>query len=247
VRVIFFINFVIQVMKNHITLWGLFISASMLFSCVSVHDGNLTGNAALSANNYRYAGTVSATNTAVYILGIGGLEIGNQVDALRKQLTAQYPLRSGLAWANVSVTFSTSQYLIVAQRKATITLDIIDYWPDTITGYKGINGYYLKPEMFIPTSLPHQSKSYTNSYTDSKIKLRQLQMQIDNLKLLKVQLVDLKTGSIVLVNEADKQYVGIVETVDTHFSSVHLRCLNNTDEVVFKRVSYYNIKGLVIE
>lgn len=234
-------------MKNHITLWGLFISTSMMFSCVSVHDGNLTGNAALSQNNYRYAGTVSATNSAIYIFGIGGLEIGNQVDALRKQLTARYPLRNGLAWANVSVTFSTSQYLIVAQRKATITLDIIDFWPDTITAYNGINGYYLKPEMFIPTLLPQKSKSYTNTYAETITKLRQLQMQIDNLKLLKVQLADLKTGSIVLVNEGDKQFVGIVETVDTHFSSVHLRCLNKTDEVVFKRVSYYNIKGLVVE
>jgi hypothetical protein len=207
--------------------------------------GQLSGNAALSGNNFRYAGTVSATNTATYVFGIGGIKIGNQVDKLREELAYQYPMRSGLAWANVSVTFSTSQYLFVHQRQATITLDLIDYWPDTIQAYSGYNGYYLKPGMFILTSSSLAQKKNLDSYALAKAKLQQI--QVDDVKTLQVKLADLKPGNLVLVNEGELNYPGIVETVDAQFESIHLKCLNAKKELIFKRVSYYKIKGLIIE
>jgi hypothetical protein len=55
-----------------------------------------------------------------------------------------------LAWANVTAGMKTGFYVIFDKRKATLTADIIDFWPDTNTANSAYNGYYFNDSIFIP-------------------------------------------------------------------------------------------------
>jgi hypothetical protein len=238
-------------MKNTLVNICLFVSASLLFACASVNIGSVTGNAALSSNNFRYVGTVSATSTSTYVLGIGGMNKQNQVEMLRKELATLYPLRGGLAWANVGVSFSNSYYIFFNQRVATLTLDLVDFWPDTNASYKGFEGYYLIPDSFIVISAPPKSITKSTSQIptsiDTKFKALQLQSRVNDLWYQKIKWEDLKVGDVLLIDENSYLFVGIIETVDSQNYSVQVRCLNNKNELVYKRIPFTSIKGLVTE
>jgi hypothetical protein len=238
-------------MKKILVNTSLFVSASLLFACATVNIGNVTGNAALSSNNFRYVGTVSASSTSTYVLGIGGMNKQNQVEMLRKELATLYPLRGGLAWANVGVSFSNSYYIFFNQRVATLSLDLVDFWPDTNASYKGFEGYYLIPDSFIIISAPPKSISISTpqipTSVDTKFKLIQLQSKVNGLWYQKIKWEALKVGDILLINENDYLFVGIIETVDSQNYSVQVKCLNNQKALVYKRIPFTAIVGLVTE
>lgn len=136
-------------LNQHLQPFFLLVIALLFLSSCAIYNGNITGNAALSNAQFKHVGTVSATRTCVYVFHWGGVAKRSQITALKQDLQRRYPLRNGLAWANVSVEMKTGFWGLFDTRKATLTADIIDFWPDTNTVYAAYNGYYLNDSTFI--------------------------------------------------------------------------------------------------
>lgn len=188
-------------------------------SC-AVYNGNITGNAQLGCNNFRYVGKVSASNKCVYVFHWGGNAKETQITALKNELQQRYPLRNGLAWANVSLEMKTGFYILWDVRKAILTADIVDFWPDTNTTFAAYNGYYLNDTTFIP--VPPKIETYTKASQDSLIP-RLLFMNARKQQLVDIKKLAQQKRSEILVNSEviflrnEKSYLGIVISVDNEF------------------------------
>lgn len=193
-------------------------SVQLLTSC-AVYNGNITGNAQLSGNNFRYVGKVAASNKCVYVFHWGGNAKETQITALKDELQQRYPLRNGLAWANVSLEMKTGFYILWDVRKAILTADIVDFWPDTNTAFPAYNGYYLNDTTFIP--VPPKMETYTVAIQDSltpRLMFMNARIQhIDLEKLTRQQRSEILINSEVIFFKNEKPYPGIVISVDNEF------------------------------
>jgi hypothetical protein len=239
---------------TYLIIVSLLAIASLSFSgCTTLHSGIIQGNANLSGNDFRYAGRVSASNRTVYVLGMGGAAKQNQVEQLREELLTKYPLRSGLAWANVGVTYRSTDYLfLVVVNRATLVLDIIDYWPDTNTLHSDYTGYYLNPSKFIFTQ-PLNNNVTPQNASQSRYqllieKLAQAQSEV-NLNVFKnvtpMTLANIKEGDIALFYLRNKYIVCEVATIDAEFKSITLFYpSSNYGEVIEKTIAYKHLFGI---
>lgn len=200
--------------KLIIILFGI----QLLTSC-AVYNGNITSNAQLGNNNFRYVGNVSASNKCVYVFHWGGNAKETQITALKNELQQRYPLRNGLAWANVSLEMKTGFYILWDVRKAILTADIVDFWPDTNTTFAAYNGYYLNDTTFIP--VPQKKETYTVASQDSLIPrllfMNARKQPVDIKKLTQQKRSEILTNSEVIFLRNGKTYLGIVVSVDNEF------------------------------
>lgn len=195
------------------------LGIQLLTSC-AVYNGNITGNAQLGSNNFRYVGKVSASNKCVYVFHWGGNAKETQITALKNELQQRYPLRNGLAWANVSLEMKTGFYILWDVRKAILTADIVDFWPDTNTTFDAYNGYYLNDTTFIP--VPQKIETLTKASQDSLIPRllfmnARKQQHVDIKKLAQQKRSEILVNSEVIFLRNDKSYLGIVISVDNEF------------------------------
>jgi hypothetical protein len=184
-----------------------------------VYNGNITGNAQLSGNNFRYVGKVAASNKCVYVFHWGGNAKETQITALKDELRKRYPLRNGLAWANVSLEMKTGFYILWDVRKAILTADIVDFWPDTNTLFSAYNGYYLNDTTFIPVA--QSIETYTVPSQDSLMQrllfMNARKQLVDTKKLTRLKSNKILTNTEVIFLRNDKPYLGIVISVDYDF------------------------------
>jgi hypothetical protein len=190
----------------------------LLTSC-AVYNGNITGNAQLGSNNFRYVGKVSASNKCVYVFHWGGNAKETQITALKNELQQRYPLRNGLAWANVSLEMKTGFYILWDVRKAILTADIVDFWPDTNTAFPAYNGYYLNDTTFIP--VPQKMETYTvasqDSLTPRLMFMNARKQPVDIKKLSQQKRSEILINSEVIFLRNEKSYLGIVISVDYEY------------------------------
>jgi hypothetical protein len=200
--------------SRNTTKYGIIISlfAMLFLSSCAIYNGNITGNAQLGGNNFRYVGKVAVSNKCVYVFHWGGNAKETQITALKEELQQRYPLRNGLAWANVSIEMKTGFYILWDVRKAILTADIVDFWPDTNTAYSAYNGYYLNETTFIP--VPKNLGSNTTIKQDSILqKLLFLNAQKQNIDIKNVKLIaenEINPGTQVLVKVKGKYTNAIV-------------------------------------
>lgn len=194
----------------------IFILLALLSSCTAIYNGNMTGNAAPSNANFRHVGTVSRSNRCVYVFHIGGNAKQSQIIKLKEDLQKRYPLRNGLAWANVAVEMKTSFNILWDVRRATLSADIIDFWPDTNTTYAKYNGYYLNNTQYIlvpkPINLPDTLNQDTLIH-----KLQLLEASVENSTIKSLTLLKeeaLFVGSDVIFIKRKKPIRGIIFWTD---------------------------------
>jgi hypothetical protein len=213
---------------------AIFFSSTVLLlllgSCASYHNGYITGNASLSQNNYRYAGKISATNRLTYLFGYGGNRTQNQIEDLRHELLSKYPLREGLAWANVGITNRTRiTFPFIWHVDATITADVIDFWPDTNLAYPGFAGYYLNDSVYIytaafrPQFTPKKTiTQHTTRFNDTlynNLFLTEMKMSQNQLMIHSIQSSNLDVGSLIVIKENNQKMPAYVVGQDSEIDS----------------------------
>lgn len=221
--------------KKQLKLSSLIVGLSIFLNSCAFHDGTMSGNAALSNANFRQVGAIEASNKCVYVFGLGGNAKAAQITALKQQLQKQFPLRNGLAWANVSLEMKTGFYVLFSARKATLAADIIDFWPDTNTTYSAYNGYYLNDSSYI--YVPQQLKMETRN-TDLLFDILKILSATKDRntisKLTLSEVYELTKNTEVAFNYRKKLYKGIVlntETSNTELKYVTVAFLYNNDKV----------------
>jgi hypothetical protein len=77
---------------------------SIIFSsCAAFHDGAMVPSTSLNAANFNYIGQANGNASAMYFLGIGGLDKSTLVGNAKLQMMRKFPLKSNQAHANVMV------------------------------------------------------------------------------------------------------------------------------------------------
>lgn len=112
--------------KNFIRTFVVIFSMFLLTSCAT-HWGMMSGNASLSANNFRVIKIATGTSQTTKIIGIGGLGKEALVLEAKKDLMQNNPLKEGQALANVTVDFKNSYMFFVETQKVTVTADIVEF------------------------------------------------------------------------------------------------------------------------
>jgi hypothetical protein len=112
--------------KNFLKIVVTVVSVFLLSSC-AIHTGMMTGNASLSANNFKTVKMASGTSETIKIFGLGGLGKDALVLEAKKDLLQNNPLKEGQALANVTVDFKNSFLIIVMTEKVTVTADIVEF------------------------------------------------------------------------------------------------------------------------
>jgi hypothetical protein len=120
-------------MKHKISFFKsilILIIGSIIFSsCAAFHDGAMVPSTSLNAANFNYIGQASGNASAMYFLGIGGLDKSTLVGNAKSQMMRKFPLKSNQAYANVTVNFKNSFYFgILADRRCIITADIVEFY-----------------------------------------------------------------------------------------------------------------------
>jgi hypothetical protein len=113
-------------MKNSKGIIALVSLSLFITSCAS-HIGSFTSSASLSAPNFRYVKLVKGETEISKILGFGGLSTEALVSDAKINMFQNYPLKDNQAYANISVDFKNSNFLVVTKTKVTITADIIEF------------------------------------------------------------------------------------------------------------------------
>ena len=106
------------------------LTGSIIFSsCVALHDGAMVPSTSLSSANFNYIGQANGNASAMYFLGIGGLNKPTLVGNAKSEMMRKFPLKSNQAYANVTVNFKNSFYFgILVDRRCTITADVVEFY-----------------------------------------------------------------------------------------------------------------------
>jgi hypothetical protein len=100
----------------------------IIFSSCATHMGMISGDASLSSNNFRMVKMIEGTAKTTKIFGIGGLGKEALVLEAKKDLLQNYPLKDGLALANVTLDFKNSFILFVNTQKVTVSADLVEFF-----------------------------------------------------------------------------------------------------------------------
>lgn len=104
----------------------LFLLPLLSGSC-AFHTGMMTGNASLSADNFKIIRQAHGYAYTTHVLGIGGNGKSGLVAEARNNLYQNYPLKPGQALANVTVDFKRTWAFIFFTTQVYITADIVDF------------------------------------------------------------------------------------------------------------------------
>jgi hypothetical protein len=107
-------------------IFYLLICTIVLASC-AVHSGLMMNSAALSQNNFKIIGNVTGTSKTTLFLGIGGLKKEGLALEAKKNMKAQYQLKNGQAYANVTVDIKRTFWILGVTNKCTINADIVQF------------------------------------------------------------------------------------------------------------------------
>jgi hypothetical protein len=245
-----------QYFKINITLIMYTLSVLTFSTCTTLHSGLITGNAALSQNNFRYAGKLSTSNINTYVFGVGGNEKANQIEQLRMQLIKQYPLRDGLAWANVGVTYRKNIFLpFIWTSEATLTLDVIDFWPDTNTVYKNYLGYYLNDSTYIYTGAVREKKGIDiislrstlqpNDTIFNKLFIAEIKLNKGELITEKLNDNHYKENMLILFKYDNTVIPGIILSASADINYIAVRFLNANRTLTSEEINFGAVLGAV--
>ncbi len=98
---------------------------SVIFSSCAFHSGTYTSNAHLEPGKFQVLGFASGTAKTTHVFGIGGLDQTALVHQARIDMYKNYVLDSVEVFANVSVDFKRSYFIIVATTVVTLTADVV--------------------------------------------------------------------------------------------------------------------------
>lgn len=210
--------------KNYLTFFLFLTALLVLNSCTSIYTGNIAGNTVVNNVPYRHIGTVSVSNRCVYVFHIGGSGKKSQIIKLKEDLQKRYPLRNGLAWTNVAVEMKTGFFVLWDVRKATLSVDLVDFWPDTNTRYANYCGYYFNDSIYIP--IPQRVARINTNKTDSiTSRLTFLNADKKNVflnKFIKVNPVEDILGKEIFVYYKGQLTYGIVEWYQDDYARVSI-------------------------
>ena len=102
----------------------LFITISVIISSCAFHSGMMTANLP-SDFNQEIVRKAEGQATAVYVLGIGGLDHKHLVTDAKKNLYSNHPLKDGEAYANLVVDQRLFPFLVVNVNQIFVTADIV--------------------------------------------------------------------------------------------------------------------------
>lgn len=214
-----------------LTLSGIIACLFFVSSC-TFYDGSVTGNAALAEANYRYVGNVSASNKCVYVFHIGGNSKEAQITELKDNLRKRYPLRDGLAWANVSLEMKSGFYILFDVRKAVLSADIVDFWPDTNSAYAAYNGYYLNKSTFIPVPATANFATVRRDSLYNRLTLAAARKNnMENIQLKSLEFDQTRVNTEVVIYIANQPVRGIIFKKD--FDTVYIAYLDRYGEVAY--------------
>ena len=210
--------------KNCLTLLLLLAVFIALNSCTSIYNGNIAGSTVISNGPYRHVGTVSVSNRCVYVFHIGGSGKNSQIIKLKEDLQKRYPLRYGLAWTNVAVEMKTGFLVLWDVRKATLSVDLIDFWPDTNTTYANYKGYYFNDSVYIPIpqSIAQINTNKTDSITSRLTFLNASKKNAFLNKFVKVNPFEDVLGKEIFVYYRGKLTYGVVEWYQDGYARINL-------------------------
>lgn len=99
----------------------------MITSSCAFHIGTMSGNADLHGNSFELIDIAVGRASTLRVFGIGGLKKDAIVLEAKQNLYKNNPLKTGQAFANVTVDFKISHYLIVTKSDITISADIVQF------------------------------------------------------------------------------------------------------------------------
>ncbi len=115
-------------MKNKLYLFALLTVILSLFSGCALHSGYMQSSASLNSNNFSYVKRdVQGSASALYVLGIGGLNKTALVNEAKNDLLKNYQLQNNQALVDITVNWKNTYYLLVMKNECTITASIVEF------------------------------------------------------------------------------------------------------------------------
>lgn len=116
-------------MKKCFKILSLGLLCAFLLSGCAVHIGNMGSSTSLSSSNFKYVKKgVSASATATYIFGIGGLSKQALALEARQNLEKMLDLKENQALANVTVDFKRTMITVLYMtNECTIGADVVEF------------------------------------------------------------------------------------------------------------------------
>jgi hypothetical protein len=109
-----------------ITAILLITSAVFLNSC-AFQTGAMSGNAAITNDDFQVVGLAKGTAKSVRIFGIGGLKKEALVLEAKENLYYNFPLKRGQALNNVTVDISNKFALVYHETVITVSAEVVDF------------------------------------------------------------------------------------------------------------------------
>jgi|GEM_PF-1053341 len=109
-------------------LMNLSLAVFILSSC-AIHTGNTSSNAAVTDDNFRIMNLAIGQAQTKQVFGIGGLNHDALVLEAKTAMYRKYPLEAGQIYANVTVDYKRSFYLIVVTTMVTVSADVVQFNP----------------------------------------------------------------------------------------------------------------------
>jgi len=115
-------------MKNKLFLFALLTSLLIGFSNCAFHSGYMQGSATLNSNNFNYIKRdVQGSASALYVLGIGGLNKTALVNEAKNNLLKNFQLQDNQALVDITVNWKKTYYLLVMKDECIITASIVQF------------------------------------------------------------------------------------------------------------------------
>jgi len=103
----------------------------MLAACYATHSGTMVNSASLSQNNFKIIGNVTGqAETYTFLMFGGGVGRDALVNEAKQRMYDIQPLKSGQAYANITVDFKNAVYLFLKQTRCTINADVVQFLED---------------------------------------------------------------------------------------------------------------------
>ena len=106
-------------------LLALFV-CTLCVSC-AIHGGSMMNSASLTQNNFKIVGNVTGTAKTKYVLGFGGTKKDAMVLEAKQNMQSLYRLKPGQAYANITVDFKLSFWVVGATNKCTVNADVVQF------------------------------------------------------------------------------------------------------------------------
>ena len=97
-------------------------------SSYAFHTGEMRDSAVVQGNEFELINVAQGSARTTHILGIGGLEKAGLVAEARRNMYLNNPLQKGQTYANLSVDFKRSLFIIAATTEVFVTADIVQFY-----------------------------------------------------------------------------------------------------------------------